>query len=392
MLSGRVVGAGGVPAVGLGVLVEKPGGGSGFGLTDEAGEFAIGVPRGDVSVTLYKPDPSKGPAGLPDWFTFRGMVTVAGDQRLDMTLPVARQVTFRVVDGAGGAVAGAQVYGVDQRSADSVALWRGGPVFSVMQTVSRPRVTGVDGKAVVWAFPSPNVGTVYVDYSAPGGSLVRTTIPDLAVTTDDSRSVKLDVGLAVLSGRVVGAGGVPAVGLGVLVEKPGGGSGFGLTDEAGEFAIGVPRGDVSVTLYKPDPSKGPAGLPDWFTFRGMVTVAGDQRLDMTLPVARQVTFRVVDGAGGAVAGAQVYGVDQRSADSVALWRGGPVFSVMQTVSRPRVTGVDGKAVVWAFPSPNVGTVYVDYSAPGGSLVRTTIPDLAVTTDATVPAKLAPPRP
>jgi hypothetical protein len=182
--------------------------GSNQTITEADGGFSMVVPEGEIDLVIGN---SNGYGvrlpGEPTWWRMESPLSITGDQDLGvLRLPKPSTYTVHVVDENGDPLQGARVApfpsGGSRSSllhANPIVLWDGGPEFRVTQAVDSwsgvgpELVTGSDGVATVWAFPTTDLRLCVVYQGANGLEQVVWMDP-LDLTHDGDVTVTLNRG------------------------------------------------------------------------------------------------------------------------------------------------------------------------------------------------------
>lgn len=183
---GRVVTADRDPVAGARVaLTDGSGSTVQSDVTDADGRFRLAAPPWAARLLVASGDADRSAPGLPGRFRLSTDLPRWDDEPLRVRLPRAYRTTVVATDGNGRPVAGAVVTAGAETPLRAAPLWAGGSaVTGTQQPAPAPRSTGPDGRAEVWAFPTPDLGPLTV--TPAGAPATSATLTGLDVTGDQT--------------------------------------------------------------------------------------------------------------------------------------------------------------------------------------------------------------
>lgn len=184
---GRVVTADGDPVAGAHVaLTDGSGSTVQSDVTGADGRFRLAAPPWATRLLVTSGDRDRSAQGLPGRFRLSADLTRRDDGPLRLRLPRAYRTTVVATDGNGRPVPGAVVSADAETPLRAAPLWAGGSlVTGTQRPAPAPLTTGPDGRAEVWAFPTPDLGPLAV---TPAGAptTAAATLTGLDVTGDQT--------------------------------------------------------------------------------------------------------------------------------------------------------------------------------------------------------------
>ncbi len=350
VLSGVLLGEGGVPLPGVAVLLREPKGTKSWSTTTASdGSFSVEA-GGESRQQLYEVEVSGERAegvpasAAPAYFAFRGaQVTLTKEVHEDLTLPV-HAVTVRTLGAGGVPVANVGLFPNPEASrtlAAGAGTLAPGLEAREAYVVENAR-TSTEGIATL-SVPDP-IGEVRYEAEPPEGTPLQPTYFDLTnTTTDQTRVIQLpETPLVTFSGVLRGEGGVPVSGGTIALEGPGRSFVSVRTGASGAFSLSVVPGSYSLSI---ETESGGEGLD----FEDAdLTLSGNLDEDLTLPV-HTLTVRVVGAGGVPLAGiaSEASGVHVASGGAV-LAPG--ITATWASFGGEGTTGADG---TWSILVPDV---------------------------------------
>jgi protocatechuate 3,4-dioxygenase beta subunit len=294
LVSGTVEDSGGGPVTGARVVATQ---GTIDGLarasttTDDHGHYSLALRPGLYALV----------ADADGYARKSRMLSLDADSTASFRLDPAAQLIGRVLTRAGEPVVGAKVR--------AVPVERTGYRRPAVETddEGRFRLEAMAGEWRVEARQGPLVGSTGVVHVVPAAP-----VTDLEVRVDAAPAI---------FGRVLGADGRGAAGIGVVAEPRGSTGGANArTGEDGSFRIeGLVPGnyDLTASTWREGSVR---------AYGAAIVVDRDVRVELTLPVAAAIEGRVVDEAGAPVARARVAAVMGETTDARDLRRSSLAFS------------------------------------------------------------------
>ena len=402
-VSGQIVDALGGPLPNQRVRL-SPGAGVSFDApTDADGRYSLVVSAGSYGVTVDGGFGTQPALRLPQNYSIsvNGPLALTQDTVLDFALPL-RAVTVNVVDPAGAPLAGVRVTTPGAFSSlIPFGPFTGTGLSSYDPLATTPVVTGPNGTAVLWLFPTAPGATANQQYTLtatpPAGSPFRPgQVTGVAVGGDTTVTMTLAVPVT-LSGRIVDALGSALPNQRVRL-SPGAGVSFDTTTDAdGRYSLAVSPGSYGATVDGGFGTQPALRLPQNYSIsiNGPLALTQDTVLDFALPL-RAVTVRVVDPAGLPVAGTRLTTPGAfNNLIPFGPFTGTGLSSYDPLATTPIVTDDGGAAVLWLFPTAVGATANQQYTVtatpPAGSSFRPgQATGVAVGGDTTVTIALAAP--
>src|SRR5579859_2476533 len=371
VVSGRLTDAQGNGLAGVGMLFSGPGGG-GYAQTDDTGSYSVATPAGDNTLYITGYGTTSVP-DMPGSYSLQIQLTIAGATTLNIKLPV-QQLSIHVVDTAGNPVPNVYVsVGNDSMepiifSADTSL----GALSASLTMFSGSATSDASGDAVVWVFPTTSAGGNYHIDAAPasGTPFLLASLANISVPADTSATVRLQPAILV-SGKLTDGQGTALAGQ-VMQFFNGRNVGQGQTDGAGNYSVATAPGDNTLIIMGTNTTSA-ADNPGAYTLQMPVTIGGNARLDISLPV-KKLSVHVVDAAGQPVTNATVsaYDYNGQTHDFSASKTLGALPASVTMFSGSAPTDLSGNAVVRLFPTTTPGISYnVDAYLVLGDLSTTT---------------------